>query len=131
MKYLSDYTNDATSELLEKNGAFFAFSDKQFEEAKDPNLNKEDYRHLFGGLIAPKANAETVARGLVDISKRAIAQDLEENGPENIIKRELANHEAYYTGDITSTIKALDGYGITEDQIKEVYREQSKLETNY
>jgi hypothetical protein len=118
MRYLTDYTEEATTKLLKQTGSFFAFSDKQFDEAKKENIK---YVHLFGGLITPKQSAKIVLSGIEKIGKNGIKQDIKENGIDGIIKRELSNHEAYYTGDITSTIEALNGYEITAEQIRNIY----------
>lgn len=119
MKYLSDYIQEAQSKLFDDSGAFFAFSTDQFNEAKKDGVK---YVHLGAGLIAPKENAKSLAVGLKEIAKRGIAQDIAENGKEAIIERELANHEAYYTGDTFTTIDALEDYGFTTDEINEVFK---------
>lgn len=41
------------------------------------------------------------------------------------IKYELANHECYYTGDISAAVSAL-GKGFTHKQVLKVYQEQLK-----
>lgn len=118
MKYLHHYTEQATTDLLHELGAFFAFSDKQFNEQKKDGV---EYVQSFAGIICPKENARKILDGLESITAKGIAQDIAENGKEGIIKRELSNHEAYYTGDITSTIDALSGYDFTPEDIQAVY----------
>ena len=54
MKTLSNYTEQAISEALSKHGAFFAFSQSQFEEQAVPGLR---YCSLGSGLICPEKNA--------------------------------------------------------------------------
>ncbi len=124
MKYLSNYIEEAQTKVMREKGGFWAFSDKQFNESKDKNLKAEDYTHLFGGLMCPKDNADDLIRELDRVVQEGIKQDIKENGIERIIKRELANHEAYYTGDIESTEDALKGYNITRDEILKVYGEE-------
>lgn len=121
MKYLSDYSKDGITDLLNKLGGFYAFSDAQYNEVKREGV---EYVSLGMGLICPKENAKALQEGLIEVSKNAIQQDLKENGKENIIKRELSNHEAYYTGEISDTYGALVAYGITEAEIYEVYRKE-------
>lgn len=118
MKYLNDYTQEETTKAFEKAGAFFAFSDKQFEEKKKEGIK---YMSCGAGLICPELTAKQLMKDLDDVEKNGIKQDLEENGPEKIIARELRNHEAFYTGDISSTMDALDGYGFSKEKIVEVY----------
>jgi hypothetical protein len=38
MKYLQDYMNERQTNALNRAGAFFAFSNKQFDEQKKPNI---------------------------------------------------------------------------------------------
>lgn len=128
MKYLTDYTEKNISEILEKNGAFFAFGDKQFNEQKKPDT---EYISLGAGLVCPKDNADKVYKGIEKAHFNGIRQDMAENGKDNIIMRELANHEAYYTGDIESTAEALGGYGFTIDDIQAVFKREKDNNNNY
>ena len=58
-----------------------------------------------------------------DIYKKGEAQYLAENGLENIIKHELANHECYYTGDWLEAYYVTICYGATKDQVLKIYNE--------
>jgi len=125
MKNLNNYTEEATTQLLKENGAFFAFSDRQFDEQQQEGVK---YISIYGGLICPKDNADNVINGLKNITKRGIALDIAENGKEAIIKRELDNHEIYYTDDISPVVNYLKDYGFTENEIKTIFnQEKSKL----
>ena len=53
MKYLINYIEEAQTKAFEKAGAFFAFSDKQFEEQKKEGVR---YSYMGAGLICPKEN---------------------------------------------------------------------------
>ncbi len=68
-------------------------------------------------------NAEKVVEALDNIQKDAITQDIEENGIENIISRELGNHEAQITGSIGDTVDSLEGYGVSKEAIAKYYKE--------
>jgi len=118
MKYLQDYINDEQTRVFEKYDAFFAFSKKQFEEGKKEGMK---YVALDSGLIAPKENIKNLFDALEDIHNKGVKKDIAENGISSIIQRELSNHEAQITMGISDTVDALDGYNITEDQIKEEY----------
>lgn len=118
MKSLSDYTRAAHTALFEKTGAFFAFSQSQFEEHKKEGVT---YVALDGGLVSPKENVDELIQGFSSISKSGIAQDLAENGREAIIRRELANYECFYTRSIEDCVDALKDYGITEEEVRAVY----------
>jgi len=121
MKFLQDYIDEAQSKTLDDNGAFFAFGKKQFDEAKKEGVK---YTSLGYGLICPTDNADKLIGDLERIAEEGIKQDIKENGIKAIIERELANHEVQITRDISDTVSALDGYGITEEQIKAVYKKR-------
>lgn len=114
-KYLTHYTEKATSEALAKAGAFFAFSDAQFEERKRGGIK---YIHLFSGLICPEDNAEWLLKELKAAQDAGVKMDLEENGKDAIIERELINLETEYTGDITDAAERLAKYGITAEEVQ-------------
>ena len=119
MKTLSYYTEKKTSEVLKKYGAFFAFSDKQFNENKKENTK---YSRLYGGLIAPSENAKKIMSELKKVTDEGINQDIKENGIKNIIHRELANYECQIVGDITDAYDILKDYGITKEQVLKEYK---------
>jgi len=116
MKYLSNYIEGKQTAILNECGAFFAFSQKQLNEQK-----KEGVTYVLlgsSGLVCPKSNAQRLAEGLTRIASEGRKEDLAENGKKGVIHRELGNHEFSYTGDITDTVSALSGYGITEEEIQ-------------
>lgn len=51
-----------------------------------------------------------------------IAKDIKDNGKDAIIRRELYARECFWDGGIDRCILALDGYGITVNEIKSVYQ---------
>lgn len=121
MKYLSDYISEKQTQVFNETGAFFAFSDKQFLEGKKEGVT---YVSLGGGMLCPKENASVLVERLDGIYKEGIKQDIEENTIEGVIRRELANHEAYYTGDIDQTFEAIQDYGVTREQVLEIYKSE-------
>ncbi len=122
MKYLSQYIAESQTKALKKAGAFFAFSNKQFDEQKKP---KTVYVNGPAGMICPKNTLKTLMDELDAGYKAGIAEDIAENGLEAIIKRELNNHEAYYTGDSTDTAEALADYPITKEDINKVFHNKN------
>ena len=115
MKYLTNYIEDAQTKAFEKVGAFFAFSDKQFNEQKVEGIK---YVHIGAGLICPKGGSKALMDELDKVHAAGIAQDLAENGKKGIIHRELGNHEYSITYSIEDTFYALEGYGITREEIQ-------------
>ena len=118
MKYLSDYMNDKQTEAFNKYGAFFAFSNSQYNEKKKEGVK---YNSLGAGLIAPVGTGKALSNELERIYNEAIKQDVTDNGIKAIIHRELANHECQLTGDYSEVIDKLKDYGITVEQIKTEY----------
>lgn len=119
MKTLQNYIEAAQTKLFNDTGAFFAFSNKQFDEGKKEGVK---YASLGAGLICPTDKAQMLVDGLESIIKSGIAQDIAENGIDKIIARELANYEAFYTYEIDDTVDALEDYGITREQVQAVFK---------
>lgn len=124
MKYLSQYMEAKQTKAFKKAGAFFAFSTKQFDEAKKEGIK---YTNLGGGLICDKVKADTLIAELETIYKNCIREDIKDNGLSGIVLRELNNHEAYYTGDIESTAEALEDYPVTNEDIMRVFENKNTV----
>ena len=116
-KPLSDYIHDEQTELFKQYGAFFAFSDKQFDERAEPGV---DYVSVGAGLLCPQDVVKELLAKLDDLIRTAIEKHKKDFSKERIIRYELANHEYAITGSIEETQCALDGYGFTADEILKV-----------
>jgi len=113
------YTEQAMTNLLNTHGAFFAFNNSQFDERKQDGVK---YAALGAGLICPKSNIAALVDGIDNITTEAAKVDIQENGIDQIIWRELANHEAQITMCIDSTHSALRHYpGITRETISAIF----------
>jgi hypothetical protein len=75
-------------------------------------------------MICPKRNRTDLQEDLDLVLKNAITADVKENGIENIIIRELANHESYYTGSIEQTVAALASYEIAPGEILRIFKQE-------
>ncbi|CAK3013825.1 BCTnown [Vibrio crassostreae] len=128
MKYLSHYIQDKQTQAFNEAGAFFAFSNKQFDEAKKEGVK---YASLGMSLICPVDNTKQLMTRLDSIAQEGIAEDIEENGKKAIIRRELFNHECFYTNDICDCVEKLEGYGIFYDEVYEVFNHIRKTEDVY
>ena len=124
MKYLSNYTDTNISKALDKAQAFFAFSDKQVEEGKAKQGLTDDIKlvSLRMGMICPQDTSKQLIKEINKAYKDGIAQDIKENGKDAIIKRELYNHEAFYTGEIDQTVDALEAYKFSAGDILDIYK---------
>ena len=127
MKTLSNYSQENQSALFNETGVFFAFSDDQFNEAKKEGVK---YVSLGRGIICPKQNVDKLLDGLKQISIKAIAQDIAENGAEAIIRRELWNHESFYDWDFSRAIDSLKCYEFPAKLIQKVIKRESKAYSN-
>ena len=129
MKYLSQYMEGRQTIALRKAGAFFAFSQEQLQEGKKKTNAKEGtkFRNLNGGLICPVNTSNALVEELKTIYKECIQEDIKDNGLTAIVLRELNNHEAYYTGDIESTVDALKDYPVTTPNILSVFNNKNTI----
>ena len=118
MEYLSYYTKKGFDKLYDETGAFFAFSTEQFNQAKEDGIT---YVNCGSGLLVPKGKVKEFFERFDKITKEAIQKDIEENGKENIILRELNNYECFYAHDIEPAIIALRDYKFAEDEILKIY----------
>lgn len=115
MKYLSDYANEKVNKVLDEYGAFFAFSNDQFDEKADPDVVY--VRIGSSGLIGPKDRASEVVEKLDEAYAAAREEDLAENGVDGVVLRELNNHECFYTGDPEPAVDACTPYGISKETV--------------
>jgi len=129
MKYLSNYMEEKQTKLFEETGTFFAFSNKQYKEKAKKDVK---YINMGNGMITEKPNVEKLIKGLDIIYKEAIQEDIEENGKDAIILRELENHECFYVGNIEEAVRKLEDYPFTEDDISHIYQKNySRITENY
>ncbi|WP_210464293.1 DUF7659 family protein [Vibrio crassostreae] len=128
MKYLSHYIQAKQTQAFNEAGAFFAFSNKQLDGEKKEGVK---YASLGMGLICPVDNAKQLMTRLDSIAQEGIAEDIEENGKKAIIRRELFNHECFYTNDICDCVEKLEGYDISYDEVYEVFNHIRKTEDVY
>ena len=104
--------------LFDKLGIFFAFSNEQLDRQKKEGV---EYVSLGAGTICPKENVKAFIEEHANLVKTGIAKDIEKNGKEKIIHRELCNYECFYSGDLDDAIDALEDYGFTNEEIYAVY----------
>lgn len=124
---LKQQREDKQSELFKECGLFFAFSPSQFQENKTPLQESEKYLSIGGGGYLPKNNFDKFDKGMDLIQAWFKSQVKNNKARRQYIAYELANHEAYYTGCITDTLEAL-GEEYTREEVKQVYREELKLQ---
>ena len=118
------------NELLTKNGAFFAFTEEQYNAEALPGV---EYKRLYAGMLCPSNNVKTVITGLDNLSNEKTHWELANNSIKTIILDSLANYECQITGDYSDAIEALKVYGISEDDIKKEWPAyyQNCIENDY
>jgi len=119
MKYLSHYTEKAQTALFRELGVFFAFGDDQFNEKAIKCIR---YASVGAGMICPVVNVKSLDEGLKNIGISARIKDVEENGIDAIIQRELGNYECQIVGSYEDALPSLLTYGITEKEVKDGYK---------
>lgn len=119
-----------TSELFEKCGVFFAFSDEQFLENKTPLKEGEKYISIGGGGYMPKGNYDTFKEGMKSITKIGKKKVEENKLAETEILYELNNHECFYTSDYSDVVDMFKGT-YTEEQIRDVYNKHHESNQNF
>lgn len=124
MKYheIRNQREAKVSELIEECNMFFAFSDQQLAEGmkENPLTPGDKYVALGAGSYMPKSNVEKYENGCREIDEWQRKLIQENNMDDEVILYELANHEAFYTGEIEDTYYAL-GCNYTKEKIWEVY----------
>jgi hypothetical protein len=115
---LSTIVQDRLTKLFEKHQLFFAFDQKTFKEKRIPDV---EYVNILSGGLLPKANALPFRNDYKALIESGIKEHLALVPKRKLIQDALSNHECYYTGEIDDAIKALADYGITDEEIREVY----------
>lgn len=115
---------DKISQLFKDCSVFFAFSNEQFEQNKTPLQEGEKYVSAGAGGYMPKGQVDNYLNGMDAINKWYKAEIKATKGARRAnIAYELGNHEAYYTGDVSSTLDAL-GSDYTRAEVAKVYNEE-------
>lgn len=119
MKHLHDFTQQATTQLLDSMGAFFAFSNEQFEQNRKEGTK---YTKGIAGCLVPVENANELARRYGEIYSEAIKQDIKENGMAAIMQREFANYECQICGNYDDAKDALQCYGFSDEDFQKQWQ---------
>jgi hypothetical protein len=130
MKSISELQNirqSKNSELFEKVGLFFAFSNEQFAKNKTPLKEGDKYVSIGAGGYLPKSNIGDFRNGLKEIEKWYRGEIKQNKSEKDEIIYELYNHECFYTGDIATVVELFAGT-YTEGQINEIFLKE-KLKT--
>lgn len=116
---MSQWIQQEQTKLFDRLGVFFAFSKQQFDKAKVDGVEYVTVMQM--GDCVPKQHVKEFITELKRIGKEGRERELAEKGIDAIIEAELANHEAFYTGEIDDTMDALEGYNVTAEQVWAVF----------
>ena len=123
---LKDIQEQQVSALIKETKMFFAFSNEQFEKSKTSLEDGEKYVNLGAGCFIPKFQVNNFLDGTEKIKKEFSAAVKANKGMrKKLIAYELANHEAWYTGEIDDTMSAL-GAGYTKKEVWAVWQENKE-----
>lgn len=119
-----------TTELFDKCGVFFAFSNEQFAENKTPLKEGEKYISIGAGGYMPKGNIDAFQEGMKAINQFGKKKVKDKNLAETEILYELNNHECFYTSDYSDVVDMFKGT-YTEKQIRDVYNKHRESHQDY
>lgn len=112
------------TQLFKECGLFWAFSNQQFAENKTPLKEGEKYVSIGAGGYLPKGNVDLFLNGMKEQDKWYKAEIKANKGARRAnIAYELANHEAYYTGDILPALEAL-GSDYSRKEVLKVFNKE-------
>ena len=112
-------TQDRISKALKDNGAFFAFSKKQFDEQA---IQGTKYTYCGSGMVAPKNKAKKLLEDLEQARLKGVKDRIAKHTLEEIIQYELANYECQYFFDEELILEVTKDYGATAEMIQEQYK---------
>lgn len=92
------------SAVFDKHGIFWAFSDEAFEEKRKPNV---EYVGVIGGGCCPKSNVKAFYLDFANLQEERKKAFQSNTTMDEVIVRELANHECYYTGDYSVILEVV------------------------
>lgn len=102
-------------------GGFFAFSQKSFDEKKQPDTK---YISADYWLFLPVDKAEEAMEAFSSHEKKEREEKIKQMWKTKIIEYELENYECLYTKNIEPAMNALDVYDITEEEIQAIYEQK-------
>ena len=124
IKLLKYYTQNKIYKKIKNKEVLFAFNNNQFNDNKKQGVI---YCQLYAGLIVPKNKAGYIIKQIDLISKKAIAQDIKENGIKNIIFRDCSNLELQFSyNGISEITDYLKDYNFNKKDIEKYYNKYIK-----
>lgn len=108
---MNSFINQKLSDLWDTHNCFFAFGEQQFcKELEKRNLSVNQITGISSGLYCPIEHSKIVMDEMIKIIDNSIEIDLNENGVQNIIRREYFNYETHISYDKSDLMDALKNY---------------------
>lgn len=113
--------DEQLSSIYAELGIFYAFSKAQFDEKKVEGVT---YLRGASGMLIPKGNEDQYTSKMKEHFSNVKSDFQNTIDVNDYIKYELANHEAYYTGDWIDVLPMVQDYypTVTEEDIYSVYK---------
>lgn len=111
---------DKQTEMFNRYGVIFAFSDKQFEQQRKQGM---EYISAGCGMLVPQDNEDLVFAELEALRQRK-GEEMRSNVPrEQYIFDALNNYECFWTGDVDNALEdALNYYpDCSYDEVFRIY----------
>lgn len=116
---------DKLTKIIDDCKVFFAFSEKQLVEGLEKINEKRENVVLTGmGGIIPRENLTKYHEETKKLNEWLI-QEVKKLNPNEVIRYELNNYEAYYTGDISTAYEVLKDYGFTKEDVLNVFHNKN------
>lgn len=118
MNYYSEKDFDFAS-----HGAFFCFSQKQFDEQKKDWI---EYTSIGSGLVLPKSKAKEIIEAMDNHYESEHKKRIEVMWIDNIILHEYNNHECDWSNDIEPLEFLIKDYGTSWNYIEWLLKSKGK-----
>ena len=119
MTKLTFNMQEKMTEVFNKYGVFFAFSDEQFLRQRVEGV---EYTTFGAGSVIPVENYDAFMEEFNQLDDAHTKFKLENFTKEELILEELRNHECFYTWEIDEVVELMKGkYNFTLQDVQEVF----------
>ena len=119
MTKLTFNMQERMTEVFNKYGVFFAFSDEQFLRQRVEGV---EYTTFGAGSVVPVKNYDAFMEEFNQLDDEHTKFNLENFTKEELILDELRNHECFYTWEIDEVVELMESkYNFTLQDVQEVF----------
>jgi len=123
----NDVVQKKLTKIIDELKVFFAFSESQLNEGLEKNAEKKENLTSIGmGGFIPKYNAKKYIKETTKLNEWLV-KEVKKLNPNEVIRYELNNYEAYYTGDISTAYEVLKDYGFTREDVLNVFHNKNYI----